>query len=115
MRTDTPLIGLGVAAALAVVLGARAVSAEPVIGHAVNPPSTEYTALPPSARTGSSGIVFGKPVVISEDGMSAVLVLVSNTTDEVKSFTIKATLSRANTTIGVLAGVVDTLRAHETR
>ncbi len=47
--------------------------------------------------------------------MSAVLVLVSNTTDEVKSFTIKATLRRANTTVGVLAGVVDTLRAHETR
>ncbi len=115
VTSDVPGMGLSMAVALAVLLGARALTTGAPIVDVANADGTPPEASASVEAARSDGITFGRPVVVSKDGMGAVLVLVSNTTDEVKSFTIKASLSRANATVAQLAGAVNDLRPHEMR
>lgn len=112
---SAPGMGLVTAVALAVLLGARALTTSASIVDVANADAAPPEAFSSFETDRSDGVVFGRPVVVRRDGVGAVLVLVSNTTDEVKSFAIKATLSRANATVAVLSGAVNDLAPHQMR
>jgi hypothetical protein len=67
------------------------------------------------AVTRSDGIVFGRPIAVTAPEGGALLVLATNTTDRVQSFTVEATLTYRNTAVATLAGAIDDLGPGEMR
>jgi len=120
-------VGLGVIAAfaLAILLAAHTPGASSPSRSSSSAQNTlTENATDPGARTGfpqtvaasgSDGIVFGRPIAVTAPEGGALLVLVTNTTDHVQSFTVEATLTYRNTAVATLAGAVDDLSPREMR
>lgn len=67
---------------------------------------------PPTNTTSDAvnkGIVFGEPVVFDSGGFTTVSVLTTNTTDLVKSFTVKATYKTGDEIVATASGSVNHL------
>lgn len=74
------------------------------------PPPTQDSQLgSTSTEDGNKGIVFGEPVTFSSGGFSTVGLLVTNTTDQVKSFTVKATYKLGDDILATAVGAVNDL------
>jgi hypothetical protein len=76
---------------------------------------TTAAASAQSTAAGQQGITFGDPVSLSGDDSHSVAVLVTNTTDLVKSFTVKGTWKNGNTIAATASGAVNDLLPHSRR
>ncbi len=65
------------------------------------------TPLPAPTTDPNRGIVFGEPIVFSEGGFSEIAVMARNTTDLVKSFTVKATFKQGDQIVATAIGAVN--------
>ena len=70
---------------------------------------------PPQPADPNKGITFGKPVLFTVAGFTTVGVLATNTTDQVKSFTVKATFKTGDKIAATANGAVNDIRPGQTR
>lgn len=72
-------------------------------------------AAPATSADVNKGITFGEPVTFSAGGLNTVGVLATNTTDQVKSFTVKATYKTGEQIAATAVGAVNDLAPGQTR
>lgn len=68
-----------------------------------------------NAQDVNKGITFGEPVTFSAGGLNTVGVLATNTTDQVKSFTVKATYKTGEQIAATASGAVNDLLPGQSR
>jgi hypothetical protein len=73
------------------------------------------TAAPAPAVERDHGISFGKPLTIGSDTLPMIGVLTTNSSEQVKSFTVKATYKAQDRIVATASGAVNDLRPHEVR
>ncbi len=71
--------------------------------------------LQPAHAQDANGIMFGEPVTLGTTGLATVGVLVTNTSDQVMSFTVKATYKSGDTIVATASGAVNDLMAGQVR
>lgn len=87
-----------------------AVEAESAAVDTLVPPAASPTAsptAPPTAVDLNRGIRFGTPVLFRQGGFTSVGLLADNTTDQVKSFTVKATFKAGDQIVATAVGAVN--------
>lgn len=73
--------------------------------------STQPTAqVPAGVSNANRGITFGKPITLGTGQLAVAAVLATNTTDQVKSFTVKATYRKGAAILGTALGAVNDMR-----
>jgi hypothetical protein len=84
-------------------------------------PAADKPAVAPAAHAADKpvdanrGISFGTPKVLNHSGVNTVLVPVTNTTDQVKSFTVKATFKNGSSVAATASGAVNDLLPQQKR
>jgi hypothetical protein len=87
-------------------------AAAPAADKPAAAPATHAADKPVDANR---GITFGTPKVVSKGGLNTVLVPVTNTTDQVKSFTVKATFKNGSSVAATASGAVNDLLPQQKR
>jgi hypothetical protein len=112
-------LGLIALVALVVVLVAVSSQNRPVqqrVGQQAAPADQPSPAKPQEVAKPTAdpnrGIVFGKPVAVNPQ---LVAVLVTNTSDQVKSFTVKATYKQGDTILATASGAVNDIQPNQKR
>lgn len=78
-------------------------------------PATAAAAPTKPAADPNRGVTFGKPVVFGAGGLNTVAIWTTNTTQQVKSFTVKATYKNGDTILTTASGAVNDLRPGQSR
>lgn len=76
------------------------------------PEPTDTPAPPPDPNR---GIQFGQPIIFDNGGFQTASLLVTNTTDQVKSFTVKATYKSGDNILATASGAVNDILPGQTR
>lgn len=111
--TKTLPLTLHVSLQISVADGTIALQAKPDTTVAKSIPTANVQTQ--NAQDTNKGIVFGEPTILGEGGLAIGVVLVTNTTDLVKTFTVKATYKTDDKIVGTSSGAVNNLLPGQTR
>lgn len=106
-------VAAATASSTASTVAAGSLAATPATEASEAAPASEAPAAAPADN--NKGITFGEPVPFSAGGLTTIGLLVTNTTDQVKSFTVKATYKTGDAIAATAVGAVNDLRAGQTR
>ncbi len=112
-KTSAPTASSGDTKATSSPVAAKPADTKATASNPTSAPPTAAVAAKP--QDNNRGIQFGKPVVFRNLGLAQVGVLTTNASDQVKSFTVKATFKTGDTISATAVGAVNDLRPGELR